>query len=302
MMPGKSWDLCSKISHNLKKEVDLAEENPFIRVEDLNFTYPDGTQALIDINLEVSKGELIALIGQNGSGKTTLSKCLNGLYKPTSGNVIVDDLNSKKTSITQMVNRVGYVFQNPDHQLFNNNCWDEIAYGPRNIQLSEAEVKIRVEEAASVVGLPEMYFQEHPFFLSKGLRQRVAIASILALRPQVIIVDEPTTGQDARQSFEIMDFLKSLNEDFGHTIIIITHDMPIVAQYARRVIVLTQGKILNDGPTSKVFANPQMLEQTFLEPPQITQLAQRSQDLGFSPETLTVEQMLNQFEKLVSTS
>ena len=123
----------------------------------LDFEYPDGTKALQDINLTINRQEFIALIGQNGSGKTTLSKCLNGLYKPTRGNVIVDGLNSKETSIVQMVKRVGYVFQNPDHQLFNNNCWDEIAYGPRNIQLKEEEVKERVAEAADVVGLSEQY-------------------------------------------------------------------------------------------------------------------------------------------------
>lgn len=274
----------------------MSNTQPFIQVKDLDFTYPDGTKALEDINLTISDGEFIALIGQNGSGKTTLSKCLNGLYKPTLGDVIVDGLNSKNTPIVQMVRRVGYVFQNPDHQLFNSNCWDEIAYGPRNIQLSEEEIKTRVEEAAGVVGLPEIFFEEHPFFLSKGLRQRVAIASILALRPKVIIVDEPTTGQDARQSFEIMDFLMDLNEKHGHTIVIITHDMPIVGKYARRVIVMGEGKILADGLTAEVFARPQVLEKTFLEPPQITQLAQLARDLGFDPGTLTVEEMVKQYE------
>ncbi|MEJ5201177.1 MAG: ATP-binding cassette domain-containing protein, partial [Anaerolineales bacterium] len=205
----------------------MSDQKPYIEVKNLWYSYTDGTLALSDINMEIYDGEFIAFIGQNGSGKTTLSKCLNGLFKPTRGDVIVDGLNSKNTPIVQMVRRVGYVFQNPDHQLFNNNCWDEIAYGPRNIELPEDEVKERVEEAARVVGLDEAYFSEHPFFLSKGLRQRVAIASILALRPKVIIVDEPTTGQDARQSLEIMDFLKRLNEELGHTIIIITHDMPI---------------------------------------------------------------------------
>ena len=270
----------------------------FIRVNGLDFAYPDGTLALAEINLSIQAGEFIALIGQNGSGKTTLSKCLNGLYKPTAGEVLVDGLNSKQTSIVQMVRRVGYVFQNPDHQLFNSNCWDEIAYGPRNIQLPEDEVKVRVEEAAHVVGLPEAFYEEHPFFLSKGLRQRVAIASILALRPQVIIVDEPTTGQDSRQSLEIMEFLKDLNEKHGHTIVIITHDMYIVAQYARRVILMSEGKILADGPTSDVFSQPDTLQRAFLEPPQITQLAQSVEDLGFRPGTLTVEEMIEQFEAL----
>jgi len=267
----------------------------FIQVRNLSFSYQDGTQALSEINLEIVKGEFIALIGQNGSGKTTLSKCLNGLFKPTRGDVIVDGLNSKTTSIVQMVRRVGYVFQNPDHQLFNSNCWDEIAYGPRNILLPEDEVKVRVQEAASVVGLPENDFTEHPFFLTKGLRQRVAIASILALRPQVIIVDEPTTGQDTRQSYEIMDFLKDLNEEHGHTVIIITHDMPIVAQYARRVIVMGMGSVMADGPTAEVFKQTDVLAQTFLEPPQITQLAQLASGLGFNPGTLTVEEMVGQF-------
>jgi energy-coupling factor transport system ATP-binding protein len=273
---------------------------PFIQVKDLGYCYTDGTQALTDINLDIFEGEFIAFIGQNGSGKTTLSKCLNGLFKPTSGDVIVDGLNSRNTSIVQMVRRVGYVFQNPDHQLFNSNCWDEIAYGPRNIELPEDQVKERVEEAAKVVGLDEGYFSEHPFFLSKGLRQRVAIASILALRPKVIIVDEPTTGQDARQSMEIMDFLKNLNESRGHAVIIITHDMPIVAKYARRVIALGTGRILADGPTKEVFSQVDVLAKTFIEPPQITQLAQSCSSIGFSPQTLTVEEMFQQFTDLVS--
>lgn len=278
----------------------MTNKSPFLQVNQVDFTYPDGTKALGNINMSVQVGEFIALIGQNGSGKTTLSKCLNGLYKPTYGQVIVDGLNSKNTPIVQMVRRVGYVFQNPDHQLFNNNCWDEIAYGPRNIQLSEDEVRIRVEEAAHVVGLPEAFYQEHPFFLSKGLRQRVAIASILALRPQVIIVDEPTTGQDARQSIEIMEFLKDLNEQHGHTIIIITHDMYIVAQYAQRVILMSEGKILADGSTSDVFSQPDVLQKAFLEPPQITQLAQSVGDLGFDRGTLTVEEMRKQFDTLMA--
>jgi len=278
----------------------MNQSQPYIRVIHLTYDYPDGTRALTDINLEIFEGEFIAFIGQNGSGKTTLSKCLNGLFKPTMGDVFVDGLNSKVTPIVQMVRRVGYVFQNPDHQLFNSNCWDEIAYGPRNILLPEDEVKVRVEEAARVVGLPQIYFGEHPFFLSKGLRQRVAIASILALRPKVIIVDEPTTGQDAKQSFEIMDFLKELNERHGHTIIIITHDMPIVAQYARRVVVMGLGQIILDGPTAEVFKKSDILAKTFIEPPQITQLAQRCQHLGFNPGTLTVDEMVEQFRRLVT--
>lgn len=276
------------------------ENASFIQVKNLVYCYPDGTKALDGINMEIGLGEMMALIGQNGSGKTTLSKCLNGLFKPTSGDVIVDGLNSRHTPIVQMVKRVGYVFQNPDHQLFNSNCWDEIAYGPRNIQLSESEVKERVEEAARVVGLKEEYFSEHPFFLSKGLRQRVAIASILALRPRVIIVDEPTTGQDSYQSLEIMDFLVELNEKHGHTIVIITHDMPIVARYARRVVAMGVGRVLADDSPQSVFSQPDILARTHLEPPQITQLAQRAQRWGFAQGILTVNEMSAEFERVYS--
>jgi energy-coupling factor transport system ATP-binding protein len=271
---------------------------PFIEVKDLVYTYADGTKALYGINLRVSEGEFIAFIGQNGSGKTTLSKCLNGLFKPTAGAVIVDGLDSKNTPIVQMVKRVGYVFQNPDHQLFNTNCWDEIAYGPRNIGLDETVVKERVAEAAQVVGLSEAYFSEHPFFLNKGMRQRVAIASILALKPKVMIVDEPTTGQDIRQSLEIMDFLRELNEKYGHIIIFITHDMPIVSSYAKRVVAMGLGQIIVDGPPAEVFAQPELLAKTYVEPPQITELAQRLSDLGFSPATLTVDEFVAQFERM----
>lgn len=275
----------------------MNETKPFINVQDLNYAYEDGTIALRGINLTVSDGEFIAFIGQNGSGKTTLSKCLNGLFKPTSGKVMVDGLDSKNTPIVQMVKRVGYVFQNPDHQLFNKNCQDEIAYGPRNIGLPEEEVQARVIEAANVVGLGEQYYLEHPFFLNKGLRQRVAIASILALKPRVIIVDEPTTGQDIRQSLEIMDFLKDLNENYGHIVIFVTHDMPIVSRYAKRVVMMGSGQIVADGPPAEVYAQPVLLAKAFVEPPQITQLAQALGDKGFLPGTLSVEDMVMQYEK-----
>jgi len=165
--------------------------NPLITVENLDFTYPDGTPALMGINLEIGEQEFIAFIGQNGSGKTTLSKCINGLFKPTAGKVIVEGLDtSRRGIIKQLVTKVGYVFQNPDHQLFNRSVKSEIAYGPRNINLPDDEVEQRVREAARVAGVSEDLFETHPYFLPKGLRQRVAIASILALKPRTIIVDD----------------------------------------------------------------------------------------------------------------
>lgn len=267
-----------------------------IEVSNLTFEYPDGTLALRDINLDIYANQFIALIGQNGSGKTTLAKCLNGLLRPTQGYVKIGDLDTRTRGMTKkVVTKVGYVFQNPDHQLFNNVVFKEIAYGPRNIGLKEEEVQMRVEEAARVAGVEEDIFEEHPFFLTKGLRQRVAIASILAMRPQTIIVDEPTTGQDLAQSLEVMNFLRDLWEKEGHTIVIITHEMPIVAQYARRVVVLGQGQVLLDGTTGEVFAEPELLAQTFVKPPQITRLAQALGDYGIPRDILSVSEMYDAF-------
>lgn len=271
-----------------------------INVDHLDYTYSDGTPALFDINLTVGKQEFVALIGQNGSGKTTLSKCLNGLLKPTKGKVTVDGIDTtQKGIIKQLVTKVGYVFQNPDHQLFNRNVWDEIAYGPINIGLSEDEVQESVEEAAKVAGVEPGIFETHPYFLDKGLRQRVAIASILAMRPQTIIVDEPTTGQDFRQSIEVMNFLRDLWKNEGHTIIIITHEMRIVADYAERTVVLGQGRVLLDGPTREIFAQPDILEKTYVEPPQITQIGQALSKEGLPNDVLTVEEMKAAFGKAV---
>lgn len=269
-----------------------------IAVDKLVFEYPDGTQAIRGIDLDVKADEFIAFIGQNGSGKTTLSKCLNGILRPTSGSVKIGDLDTSRKGMTKkIVTKVGYVFQNPDHQLFNNTVHKEIAYGPRNIGLSPDEVEERVHEAARVCGVREELFKEHPFFLTKGLRQRVSIASILAMRPRVIIVDEPTTGQDRDQSVEVMDFLRDLWEKEGHTVIIVTHEMPIVSRYAKRCVVLGQGRVLMDASTREVFSNPGLLAETFVKPPQITRLAQALASRGLPPGILSVEEMREAFLK-----
>ncbi len=267
----------------------------FVDVRDLGYSYPDGTTALREVSFSVEEGEMMALIGQNGSGKTTLSKCLNGLLMPSVGSVIVDGKDSKTTRIADMVRRVGYVFQNPDHQLFNASCREEIAYGPKNIELPPRDIEERVVEAARVVGLTEAHLEEHPFFLTKGLRQRVAIAAILALRPRVIIVDEPTTGQDARQAVEIMNFLTDLNQRLGHTIIIITHDMDIVARFADRLLVMANGTLIADGSPGVIFSDKAVMEEASIAPPQITRLAAELDDLQVPPDVLTIERMIEVF-------
>jgi energy-coupling factor transport system ATP-binding protein len=275
------------------------EPERLIEVKDLVFEYEDGTRAIQNISLNIYAKEFIALIGQNGSGKTTFAKTLNGLLKPTSGSVLIDNLDTRDRGTTKkIVTKVGYVFQNPDHQLFNNTIYKEIAYGPANLGLKPDEVRERVEEAAQVCGVEKSLFTEHTFFLTKGLRQRVAIASILAMRPRTIIVDEPTTGQDMRQSQEVMNFLRNLWEREGHTIIIITHEMPIVAQYAQRTVVLGKGQVLMDAPTREVFAEPELLARTFVKPPQITRLAQSLGQYGFPKDVLSVDEMMTAFDKV----
>lgn len=275
------------------------DKTKIVEVRDLVYCYSDGTKALDNINLEFHKGEFIALIGQNGCGKTTFSKTLNGIFKPTEGKVLVNQIDTSLPKIKkQLVKNIGYVFQNPDHQLFNNNVYDEIAYAPRNIGLNEAEVKERVLEAGAIAGVREELFTEPPFFLTKGLRQRVAIASILSLKPEVIIVDEPTTGQDYKQSIEIMEFLKMLNEDHGHTIIIVTHEMGIVAQYAKRVVVMVDGKVLMEGTVQEVFSQPDLLAEANIKPPELTRLAQELGKYGFENNLTTFDEMYNKWLKL----
>ncbi len=268
-----------------------------VDVRDLTFIYPDGTLALKGINLTIDDGEFIAFIGQNGSGKTTLSKNIAGLLKPTEGEVLLFGRSTKEMKIRELATSVGYVFQNPDHQIFNMSVYDEIAFGPRNLLLSEDEVRERVEEAARIVGLKEEYMDKSPFFLPKGLRQRVAIASILALRPKVIIVDEPTTGQDWKQSIEIMDFLKYLN-GLGHTIIIVTHEMEIVARYAQRTVVMAAGQKLLDGPTNEVFAQADVLRKAFVKPPQPTRAAHALSHYGVRADVLSVDELVAEVLRL----
>lgn len=272
-----------------------------IRVQDLVFRYPDGTLALDGISLDIAEREFVAFIGQNGSGKTTLSKCLTGLLRPTSGRVIVDGIDtSRRGVIKDLARRIGYVFQNPDHQLFNSQVYEEIGYGPKNLGVPAQERDAIVREAAAAAGVRPDLFSEHPFFLSKGLRQRVAIASTLAMRPRAIAVDEPTTGQDYRQSLDVMDFLLRLWREEGHTVIIVTHEMPIVAAYAQRVVALRQGRVLMDGPTREVFARADVLAGTFVKPPQAARLAQAWAELGVRPGVLTVDELVVELERLLA--
>lgn len=262
---------------------------PAITAHDLHFIYPDGTAALLGIALIIYEGEYVAFLGQNGSGKTTLAKNFIGLFKPTSGAVTIEGVNTRRASAKELASKVGYIFQNPDHQLFCESIEEEVAFGPRNLGLSESETENRVREALKTVGMLQ-YRKEHPFSFGRAERQRIAISSILAMKPRIMIVDEPTAGQDMGLVKALMDLLDGLNKE-GKTIIVIASDMRLVAEHAKRVVIIHQGKILLDTPTRIAFSQAQLLAQVALKPPQITRLAQALSDLGFPSGILTTDEM-----------
>ena len=281
------------------RETAKSTGEPVIIVEDLWHIYPGGVEALRGISMQVYRGEHLAIIGQNGSGKTTLVKHFNGLLKPTKGRVLVFGTDTRNVSVSELSKRVGYVFQNPDHQIFAPSILEEVAFGLRNLKLPEEEVRKRVSWALNFVGL-EGREEEHPFKLSKAERQMLAVASILSMKPDVIIVDEPTTGQDWMGVNKIMNMLDELKR-MGHTIITITHDMRAVAEHADRVIVLHRGRILREGSPREVFSKPEILMQTYLEPPPITLLAKSLSDSGVPvpKDVLTVEEAADSLGKLL---
>lgn len=267
-----------------------------IRVDGLWHSYLDGTVALSGIDLDVLRGEFIAIIGQNGSGKTTLVKHFNGLLKPTKGKVIVMGVDTRHATIAELSSKVGYVYQNPDHQICTTSVEEEVAFGVKQLGVPKDELTRRTQDAMNDVGV--FYLKNsHPLLLSKGERHRVVLASVLAMRPQILVVDEPTTGQDHRQGRQIMELLTRFHSA-GHTIIVITHDMRIVSEFTKRVVILAQGKVLFDGDVKGAFSQPEMLRQSFLQAPQITRLAQMLSDRGFPPDVLTSEQMYQIFGQI----
>ncbi|MGQ9682685.1 MAG: ABC transporter ATP-binding protein [Anaerolineae bacterium] len=246
---------------------------PLIQVQGLSYVYGGEVPALNGVDLEIRRGEFLAVVGQNGSGKTTLVKHFNGLLMPTKGKVLVNGQETSAQGIYKLGRQVAYVFQNPDHQIFSQTVFDEVAFSPRIRGCSEAELKERVEEALEAVGLLGMEMED-PFSLTKGGRQRVAVASVLSARPDVIILDEPTTGLDYAEQRSMMDLVSRLNAQ-GHTIIFVTHCMWVVAEYAHRVVVMKDGRVLVQGPVREVLAQEDLLRESFLAPPQIVSLSNR---------------------------
>ncbi|MBI4552532.1 MAG: ATP-binding cassette domain-containing protein [Candidatus Latescibacteria bacterium] len=252
---------------------NLADHEPVIDVNAVSYQYDAGPAALDAVSLTIRRGEFVAIIGQNGCGKTTLVKQFNGLLRPTKGSIRMLGREASSWSLAELGRRVGYVFQNPDHQIFANTVQEEVAFGPRNFGLPEPEIDARVVEALQVVGLRGRE-DEDPFSLTKGERQQLAVASVLASDPEILILDEPTTGLDYHGQRSILDLIRRLNQT-GRTIIIVTHSMWVVAEYAHRCVMMQRGRIVADGDIRESFKDPARLADLALEAPEAVRLGAR---------------------------
>ncbi len=270
-----------------------------IKIENLSYIYnlgtPFETKALDNINLEIEEGEFIGLIGHTGSGKSTLIQHLNGLIKPTKGKIIIDGVNitSKDADLKKVRQKVGLVFQYPEHQLFEETIYSDIAFGPKNLGLTEDEVEKRVKRAMEFSGLEfEKFKDRSPFELSGGQMRRVAVAGVLAMKPKVLILDEPTAGLDPRGRDEILGEIQELYKKQNITIILVSHSMEDIAKLVNRIIVMHQGKVEMDGDPKEVFKHSEQLESIGLDIPQVTQFMKKykQQGIPIADDVLTVDE------------
>jgi energy-coupling factor transport system ATP-binding protein len=251
---------------------------PLVSVRDLVYEYGSGKRAIDGLSLDVYKGDFVALIGQNGAGKTTLAKHFNSILKPSSGSVRVCGIDAAKSEPEDLSRHIGYVFQNPDHQIFCQSVYKELEYGLRNLELPEDEIARRIDKVLELTGLAKVR-DEHPFSLGKGQRQMIAVASILVLEPEILVVDEPTTGLDWAGIRRMMDLVHRLHEA-GTTIVMITHDMDIVSHHANRVVAMCHGRIILDGTPDEVFGAEEELKAACVTPPEIVRLCAKLAGLG----------------------
>jgi len=257
-----------------------------IRTENLSYVYSEGTpyehRAIDNVNIEIEKGSFVGLIGHTGSGKSTLIQHLNGLLKPTSGKIYIggEDLWANPKDIRRFRFKVGLVFQYPEHQLFEETVRRDIAFGPKNMGLSEEEIEARVMEAAKHTGLTEEYLEKSPFELSGGEKRRVAIAGVLAMRPEVLILDEPTAGLDPKGREFILSEIKAYHENTGATVILVSHSMEDVARFASHVLIMNHSKAVMFGETREIFKRVDELCEIGLEVPQISRVFAKLRENG----------------------
>jgi len=266
---------------------------PRLEAIDLWFGYAPEQPALRGADLVVEPGEFLALVGQNGSGKSTLAKHLNGLLRPALGRVRLEGEDISGLSTGRLARQVGYVFQNPDHQLFSPSVEQELGLGPQYLGLTPAEVRDHVGRGLQSFGLQSIA-QRGPGTLSFGQRRMVSIAAVATLEPPVWVLDEPTTGLDWGSAAQLMDRFADLNRQ-GHSVILITHDMRLVVRYASRVAVMSEGRVIGTGTPGEIFRRPALLQAARLEPPPIVELAQRLASFGVAVEGLTVEAVCRSF-------
>jgi len=287
---------------NSKNPVDTTDStSPLVLVKDLVHVYPNGTKALETVSMMVKPHERLAIVGQNGSGKTTLVKHFNALLKPTEGTVTVmghEIVPKSKIKTSQLAKMVGYVFQNPNHQLFSVTVYEELCFGLRNLRLSANEIKSKADEAVEMFHL-EPFLKTHPYSLSMGARKLVAIASVYAMGPQLMILDEPTTGQDHDGKNVLAEALAKIYES-GKTLVFVSHDMRFVAAQAERAIVMTDAKVIFEGSLRELFVNQEVLKYAQLRPPSVTELGQKMGPWGVKPDVLSVPEMISEVRRCLA--
>ena len=269
-----------------------------LKLEHVTYTYNPGTayetHALKDVSLEIPQGQFVGIIGHTGSGKSTLIQHLNGLTKATSGKILYEGKNiyDEGYDMRGLRSQVGLVFQYPEHQLFEVDVLSDVCFGPKNQGLSQEECEARAKEALELVGFPEKYYKQSPFELSGGQKRRVAIAGVLAMRPKVLVLDEPTAGLDPKGRDEILDQVERLHKETGMTVILVSHSMEDVARYVERIIVMNRGEKMLDGTPGEVFRHYKELEKVGLAAPQVTYVMHDLKERGFdlSPDATTIEE------------
>ena len=274
-------------------EVHLSTKN-------LSYTYPDGTHALKNINMEIYKGQKVAIMGPNGAGKSTLFSHFNGLTEPTSGHVEVDGKAIKydRDTLLEVRQKVGIVFQDPNDQLFAPTVKEDVAFGPMNLGLDYEEVEKRVDEALTMVGM-EQYMDKTPHHLSGGQQKRVAIAGIIAMRPEIMILDEPTAGLDPEGVEKVLDILNNLNKE-GMSIVISSHDIEMVNEFAEKIFVLNNGEILESGDKHEIFSNKELLKKAHLKAPITTEILYTLKEKGYNVDTtkISIDEVVEEIIKI----
>ena len=279
-----------------------------IALEHVNYVYSPGTayekQALKDVSLEIPQGQFVGIIGHTGSGKSTLFQHLNGLTRATSGRILYEGRNiyEEGYDMRWLRSQVGLVFQYPEHQLFEVDVLSDVCFGPKNQGLSQKECEARAKEALDLVGFPDKYYKQSPFELSGGQKRRVAIAGVLAMRPKVLVLDEPTAGLDPKGRDEILDQVERLHKETGMTVILVSHSMEDVARYVERIIVMNRGEKMLDGTPREVFRHYKELEKVGLAAPQVTYVMHDLKERGFdlSPDATTIEEAADEIMRSLS--